>query len=183
MKQMTEAFWIFGYGSLMWNPGFAYNEAQPARLVGYHRSLCIYSHHHRGTKEQPGLVMGLNPGGSCCGMAFYVDKARAADTYRYLLQREQAENSYQEKRIALRLGSGQEVEALVFVANRDHALFAGRLSAAAIAGIVAPACGVAGSNQAYVANTVAALRRLDIHEPQLEAVLRKLLQTENRQKK
>lgn len=178
---MKEAFWVFGYGSLMWNPGFAYSEAQPARLVGYHRSLCIYSHHHRGTKERPGLVMGLNPGGACCGMAFYVDKAHAPAAWRYLLQREQAENSYQEKRVSLRLAGGRAVEALVFVSDRNHALFAGDLSAAAIAGLVASACGVAGSNQAYVANTVAALRRLDIYEPQLEAVLRKLQQADTAQ--
>ncbi|KAA6404626.1 gamma-glutamylcyclotransferase [Candidatus Tokpelaia sp.] len=180
---MKKAFWVFGYGSLMWNPGFVYSEAQRARLAGYHRSLCIYSHHHRGTREQPGLVMGLNPGGSCCGVAFYVDKGNAPAAYHYLVKREQVDNSYKEEHIPLQLAGGAEVEALVFVSDLEHALFAGDLQAAAIAGIVAPAYGVAGSNRAYVANTVSALRRLNIHEPKLEEVLHNLLQTESRQRK
>lgn len=169
-----EAFWVFGYGSLMWNPGFAYQEAVPAQAAGYHRSLCIYSHHHRGTKQRPGLVMGLNPGGSCRGLAFYVSGREAPRAYRYLQQREQIGQTYREKHIPLKLHDGRQVESLAFITDLNHAQFAGDRPAAALAEIVAAAKGSAGTNYAYVKNTVQSLRRLNIYEPQLEAVLRHL---------
>jgi len=165
------AFWVFGYGSLMWNPGFAYQQAQPANAEGYHRSLCIYSHYCRGTAERPGLVMGLNPGGSCRGIAFYVKAENAAEAYRYLVGREQVGNTYVERNIPLHLADGREIEALAFTTNLEHQQYAGKLSPEQRAKIVACACGAKGCNRDYVVNTVMSLRKLGIHDAELEAVL------------
>lgn len=167
-------FWVFGYGSLMWNPGFLHSAAEPALAAGYHRALCIYSHHHRGTAAKPGLVMGLNPGGFCRGAAFYVEASHADKAYRYLLRREQSEEAYIERRIPLILADKRVIEALVFVSDTGHPRFAGDLPAAAIADFIKTAAGAAGTNRAYLANTVRALRALHIHEPKLEEILRLL---------
>jgi len=169
-----DSFWVFGYGSLMWNPGFPYQEVQRAEADGWHRSLCIYSHHYRGTKERPGLVMGLNPGGSCCGMAFLVHGNNTDAAYRYLVGREQRCKSYDEKRIPLTLADGSKVRALVFASNPGHEMFAGDLAVPEIAQIVSCACGIAGTNRAYLTNTMDSLRELRICEPKLEEVLREL---------
>ena len=80
--------WVFGYGSLMWNPGFAHAEARPARVYGYHRAFCLYSEHYRGTEARPGLVLGLNRGGSCRGRAFRVPAHDADAAMEYLIARE-----------------------------------------------------------------------------------------------
>ena len=85
---MTKEFWIFGYGSLMWRPGFDYVERHAAWIEGYHRALCVYSHVHRGTPERPGLVMGLDAGGDCRGVAFLVAPERRDATLAYLRARE-----------------------------------------------------------------------------------------------
>src|ERR1700754_4385250 len=88
--------WVFGYGSLIWNPGFEFLERKLARLIGEHRSLCIYSMVHRGTPEKPGLVLGLDRGGACQGVAFRVAPEKRQATVRYLREREQATNVYRE---------------------------------------------------------------------------------------
>src|SRR5215467_13220207 len=87
-ERMSE-LWVFTYGSLMWQPGFAYSERAPAALIGAHRSLCIYSFHHRGTPERPGLVLGLDEGGACRGIAFCVPGDKRVETLAYLRAREQ----------------------------------------------------------------------------------------------
>src|SRR5690349_2563312 len=81
--------WVFGYGSLIWKPGFEFVEQRPARLIGEHRSLCIYSMVHRGTPEKPGLVLGLDRGGACQGVAFRVARKQRDATVAYLREREQ----------------------------------------------------------------------------------------------
>ena len=81
--------WVFGYGSLMWRPGFDFVEQVPARLIGEHRALCVYSFDHRGTPEKPGLVLGLDRGGACRGIAFRVAAQHRAATIDYLREREQ----------------------------------------------------------------------------------------------
>src|SRR5207244_9265582 len=88
--------WVFGYGSLMWKPGFEFVEQVPARLIGEHRALCVYSFDHRGTPEKPGLVLGLDRGGACRGIAFRVTAKRREDTIAYLRGREQTTNVYRE---------------------------------------------------------------------------------------
>ena len=128
----SDELWIFAYGSLMWRPGFDYQERQTARLHGFHRALCIYSHIYRGTPERPGLVMGLDRGGSCHGVAFRVSVESAPATLEYLRARELITNAYTERRLPVRLPSGRMVRALAYVAERGHTQYAGRLSPEAL---------------------------------------------------
>lgn len=156
------SFWIFGYGSLIWRPGFDFISAHPARLFGAHRALCIYSHHYRGTPDKPGLVFGLVPGGSCNGMAFEVSEAARSGVMDYLRQREQVTNVYCEVQRRVRLETGKKVLATAFVVNRHHAQFAGRLSEEEQLALVRKGVGDAGSNKDYVLNTVEHLNRVQI---------------------
>ncbi|MFC5385659.1 gamma-glutamylcyclotransferase [Aquamicrobium segne] len=169
-------FWVFGYGSLIWQPGFAFIERQRARLFGYRRTLCIYSHVYRGTSERPGLVLGLDRGGSCLGVAFKVEGARHDEVIAYLRAREQVNNVYLEKMLPLRLENGVRTEALVYVADRKHSQYAGSLKAAAAAAMVQEACGQAGPNREYVTNTVRHLQALGIRDHWLEEVERCIAQ-------
>src|ERR1700755_2600912 len=104
---VAEGHWVFGYGSLMWRPGFAFVERQPAMLHGRRRAFCIYSVHHRGTPERKGLVLGLASGGSVVGAAYRVAEAAWAETYAYLKDREQPTETYIEARVAARLDDGR----------------------------------------------------------------------------
>lgn len=168
---MTE-LWVFGYGSLMWQPGFAFSAQAPAALVGAHRSLCIYSVHHRGTQENPGLVLGLDEGGACRGVAFRVAPENRDMTLAYLRKREQVTDVYVEatRPISLLDGSGRELEALCYLADRAHPQYAGRLSIETQAHLVRSAVGNAGSNLDYVLNTVRHLEEEGIHDPLLAAL-------------
>src|ERR1700686_5880231 len=124
--------WVFGYGSLMWRPGFEFIEQIPARLIGEHRALCVYSFDHRGTPEKPGLVLGLDRGGACRGIAFRIAARRRNDTIDYLRGREQTTNVYREGMRSVWLGkeARQRVSALAYVVDRGHVQYAGRLSLA-----------------------------------------------------
>jgi glutathione-specific gamma-glutamylcyclotransferase len=163
-------FWVFGYGSLMWNPGFAHEEAVKARLFGYHRALCIHSRLYRGTPERSGLVMGLDRGGSCVGMAFRVAPRDESGVIEYLNQREMMNYVYRDLRLAIRTSDGRRASALAFVAVQGHEQYAGRLSPEAAADIVRGSSGTAGRNEDYVANTLAHLRDMGIRDNWLEAV-------------
>ncbi|MGH8664235.1 MAG: gamma-glutamylcyclotransferase [Burkholderiales bacterium] len=162
--------WIFGYGSLMWNPGFRFVRKHPARLFGFHRALCIHSTDHRGTRDQPGLVMGLAPGGSCHGIAFRVSQRRVVATLRALWQRELCEELYSPRMVEIRTDS-QRLCALAFVVARDHARYAGRLTPQDIACRVAACRGVRGSNIEYLSNTVAHLRSMGVRDRRLAEVM------------
>ncbi|MFN4140586.1 gamma-glutamylcyclotransferase [Aestuariivirga sp.] len=171
MKQ----FWIFGYGSLMWRPGFEFLRSEPARVYGYHRSLCIYSYVHRGSPEEPGLVMGLDRGGSCHGMAFEVLPERWDETISYLRAREQVTSVYVEKSKTIRLiESGQAVEAVTYVVDRAHRQYAGVLDEEALERHVRQGRGVSGACLDYVLNTLDHLREMNIHDPTLERLARRL---------
>src|SRR5688572_16734737 len=122
--------WVFGYGSLIWRPGFEYIRALPALMHGAHRSLCIYSHRHRGTPDQPGLVFGLVRGGSCRGMAFEVEPARWDEVHAYLYEREMDRGVYREAVRPVRLADGTLVQALAFLVDERHVQFAGKLEIA-----------------------------------------------------
>ncbi len=166
-------FWVFAYGSLMWRPGFAYEEAVPALLSGAHRALCVYSVVHRGTRRQPGLVLGLDAGGACEGLAFRIAAGSARDTRMYLRAREQVTRVYQEtfKPVALKDGVQRPVRALCFTVDRFHPQYAGRLPLAAQAHLVRRGHGVSGRNADYVANTVRHLSKMGIDEPALRRLL------------
>ena len=123
-------FWVFGYGSLMWRPGFAYLERIPARLIGLHRALCVFSFVHRGTPERPGLVLGLDRGGACRGIAYRVAAALRAQTIGYLRAREQVTTVYIEtmRQIELEDRARRRLRALCYVVDRSHVQYAGRLT-------------------------------------------------------
>jgi cation transport protein ChaC len=151
--------WVFGYGSLMWRPGFEFIEQVPARLIGEHRALCVYSFVHRGTPEKPGLVLGLDRGGACRGVAFRVAEKHRADTVGYLRAREQVTSVYREvmRSVWLENEPRQRVSALVYVVDRGHVQYAGRLSLAEQLRHVQQGHGQSGANRDYVIATVKAI--------------------------
>lgn len=171
--------WVFGYGSLIWRPGFAHKAAYPARLYGFHRSLCVYSHVHRGTPEQPGLVMGLDRGGSCHGMVFHVDGAHHDEVLRYLREREQATMVYQERVQPVHIleragGLPHTVQAVAYCVDRTHVQYAGSLSRDAQLDIVRGAVGQSGVNPDYVTSTCQALESLGVHDATLHWLTERL---------
>lgn len=170
-------FWVFGYGSLMWRPGFAHVETQRARLTGYRRSLCVRSFVHRGTEQRPGLVLGLDRGGSCLGLAFRVPDDLKGEVIAYLRERELVTNVYQERILPLRLGNGARVPALTYVVDRRHKQYAGDLDVDAAVAQINGASGVSGPNEEYVLNTLDHLRGIGIRDRWLEAVGAKLRST------
>ncbi|MCP1199986.1 gamma-glutamylcyclotransferase [Notoacmeibacter sp. MSK16QG-6] len=170
---MTD-FWVFGYGSLMWRPEFEPLETVRARLHGYRRSLCISSHIMRGTPERPGLVLGLDRGGSCVGLAFRVDGDKHDKIMADLRARELVTNVYLECLRSVRLVDGRRVPAVCYVVDRHHDQYLGALSVQDAANRVAGATGKFGPNEDYVLNTVDHLRELNIRDGWLEAVARRL---------
>jgi glutathione-specific gamma-glutamylcyclotransferase len=148
--------WVFGYGSLMWRPGFEFIEQVPARLIGEHRALCVYSFDHRGTPEKPGLVLGLDRGGACRGIAFRVAAKHRHDTVSYLRSREQTTNVYREvmRSVWLENEARQRVSALAYVVDRGHVQYAGRLSLSEQLRYVQQGHGRSGNNRDYVLATV-----------------------------
>lgn len=168
--------WIFGYGSLMWRPGFDHVESQHALLRGAHRSLCVYSYVHRGTEQKPGLVLGLDTGGSCRGIAFRVDSASADATIEYLRVREQVTMVYREalRRVELLDGSKRKIQAVCFLVDRMHRQYAGRLPVSKQAELVARGHGVSGDNVEYVVNTLSHLDEMGLRELALQQVLARL---------
>jgi cation transport protein ChaC len=171
-----EDLWVFGYGSLMWRPGFDFLERVPARLIGLHRALCVYSFVHRGTPEQPGLVLGLDRGGMCRGLAFRVAAPAREKTIAYLRGREQVTTVYLEtwRRIELEEHARRQVRALCFVVDRSHVQYAGRLTLAECVHHVRQGHGSSGANRDYVLETVAALEKLGYRETDLHLITERL---------
>ncbi len=169
-------FWVFGYGSLMWRPGFAYAEQCPAVLTGLHRQLCIYSHVHRGTPGNPGLVMGLDRGGSCHGIAYRVAEKDRIATIDYLREREQVTMVYIEslRTIALMGGERRKVTALTYVVDRRHDQYAGRLGLDVQLELVRKGVGQSGRCIDYVRSTAAHLADIGLHDHGLEALVKAL---------
>ena len=161
--------WVFGYGSLMWRPGFDFIERVPARLIGEHRALCVYSFVHRGTPEKPGLVLGLDRGGACRGIAFRVAEKDRAATVAYLREREQVTSVYREvtRSVWLENDARQRISALTYVVDRGHVQYAGRLSSAEQLRHVLQGHGQSGANRDYVVSTVKAIETEGFRDAQL----------------
>ena len=168
--------WVFGYGSLMWRPGFAFIEQVPARLVGAHRALCVYSFVHRGTPEKPGLVLGLDRGGNCRGIAFRVAAAGRAGTIDYLRAREQVTKVYREtvRAVWLENEPRRRVSALCYMVDRGHPQYAGRLTVAEQLHFIRQGHGASGPNRDYVLHTVQALETLGYREGELHLLAERL---------
>jgi cation transport protein ChaC len=163
----TGDLWIFAYGSLMWRPGFHFEEQQPALVHGYHRSLCIFSHVHRGTPEMPGLVLGLDQGGACRGLAYRVAKKQCDATIAYLRERELVTTVYREVWLKTRLSDCRTVLALAYVVDSRHSQYAGRLHKPDLLRHVLQGQGVSGSNIDYIDATHKHLMALGIQDPTL----------------
>ncbi len=163
--------WIFGYGSLMWRPGFDYLDRRGAILHGRRRAFCIYSVHHRGTYERPGLVLGLAPGGAVRGVAYRVAADRWTDTYAYLREREQPTETYVEAPATVRLAGGGAASVLTFLSDTKHAQWAGSLSLEQQAQLIAGASGLSGRNIDYLRDLVEHLRAEGVRDKAMEALL------------
>ena len=171
-----DEFWVFGYGSLIWRPGFDYLERVPAKLTGLHRALCVYSFVHRGTPEQPGLVLGLDRGGACRGVAYRVDIGKRDEIIAYLREREQVTKVYLEawRRVTLVSSPERQVRALLYCVDRSHAQYAGRLSLDAQTHLVRHGHGRSGNNRDYVLSTVEALEALGCRDRDLHLLAQRL---------
>jgi cation transport protein ChaC len=168
---MTDkTLWVFGYGSLLWEPGFDFVERAPARLEGWHRSFCMRSIHHRGSLADPGLVLALDAdaGAVCDGVAFAVAPGKAAATLAYLRERELISSAYLERWLPLALTDGRRIEALAYVIDPDHVQYCGGLPLEEQAAIIARAEGGRGANRDYLWNTVAHLAALGIRDGDLD---------------
>ena len=163
LRAGAEPVWLFAYGSLMWNPEFEFAEARPALLRGYHRRFCLYSRDYRGTPERPGLVLGLDRGGSCHGIAFRLPPDRLAQTLDRIWAREMTGRVYQMRRVMARTAQG-EIAAHACVVRRASPDYAGRLSLDETARLLATAVGGRGSGRDYLANTARHLEALGIRD-------------------
>ena len=164
--------WIFGYGSLMWSPCFAYREKAPARIHGYHRALCILSTRYRGTRHKPGLVMGLCRGGSCWGMAFRVAPSEIRRALARLWHREMPRRVYEPRMVRARLQrSRRVVRALAFIADPTHPSYVRELDLHGRARLVAQGIGQRGRCVEYIQNTLEHMHGVGVRDPHLERIL------------
>lgn len=164
--------YVFGYGSLIWKPGFPHDGTHPALLRGWHRRFCLWSRYYRGTPETPGLVLGLDRGGACRGVAFRVPGRAAEAVLAYLDGREnpRGETVYDRRILAVRLtDTGRRVRAVTYVANRTHPSY-GRPCPDTAAAAIARGVGVAGPNRDYLLNTVAHLGAMGVRDAGLERI-------------
>lgn len=162
--------WIFAYGSLMWNPGFEHAEARSALLRGYHREFCVSSHRYRGTRERPGLVLGLDRGGSCRGVAFRARAGAVPRVLGYLWEREMSSGAYRPRMVPIATAAGA-VRACAFVANTRHRQYCRCLGVEEVAARIRDCTGERGPNLEYLENTVLHLRDLGIRDARLERLL------------
>ncbi|CUH64461.1 putative protein involved in cation transport [Thalassovita gelatinovora] len=162
--------WVFGYGSLLWNPGFNPVESVLARLPGYHRSFCMWSIHHRGSEEKPGLVLALDAVEAlqCNGLALAVHPDEESRVLEDLRERELVSSAYLERRLQVDLNDGRRVEAVTYVVDPVHGQYCGGMALEQQAHVIAHAHGGRGPNAEYLYNTAAHLHQLGIRDPDLD---------------
>jgi cation transport protein ChaC len=163
-------FWVFAYGSLMWNPGFDFLDARPAVLYGYHRRLCLWSVRYRGTEAKPGLVLGLDRGGSCRGYAYHISQQQTHSVVDYLCERELITGAYDARLCSVVLEEGRKVSALTFVSKQDHPHFVPKLALNETISVVRDAKGARGCNRSYVLNTVTHMNQMNIRDTELHRI-------------
>lgn len=167
------AAWVFAYGSLIWNPDLVFDRRLAARVHGYHRRLCLWSRINRGTPECPGLVAGLDRGGSCAGVVYRIPAADVPAQFERLWEREMFMGSYAPRWLQARAADGSIVPALAFVVRRDVANYAGRLSEAQILDVFRRgSCGRFGTSLEYLVNTVRSLHENGLRDPHFERLAR-----------
>lgn len=164
------SIWVFGYGSLLWNPGFEVADSVIGTLPDYARSFCMRSIHHRGTDAAPGLVLALDQqaGKACEGVALQVVAGQEAQTLEYLRERELISSAYVEKELSVQLVDGREIAAVVYVIDEAHEQYCGNLELEEQAQIIARAVGGRGPNTEYLYNTAEHLASVGLHDPALE---------------
>ncbi|HTN50239.1 MAG TPA: gamma-glutamylcyclotransferase [Burkholderiaceae bacterium] len=168
-----QPLWVFGYGSLIWRPDLSFDLRRAARVHGYHRRLCLWSRINRGTPQCPGLVAGLDRGGSCAGVVYRVPAIAVRSQFSQLWQREMMTNSYEPRTLECRLEDGALVDAVAFVVRRDAPNYAGRLEEQRILEVFARgSSGRYGSSLDYLVNTICGLRSHGITDPHLERLAR-----------
>ncbi len=162
--------WVFGYGSLLWNPGFPVARSERATLNGYARSFCMSSIHHRGTEDHPGLVLALDEQADahCKGLALAVEAGHEERTLHELRERELISSAYVEKMLDVHLDSGEVVTAVTYVIDADHVQYCGGMPLEEQAQIIAHAVGGRGPNTEYLYNTAEHLAEIDLRDPDLE---------------
>lgn len=168
--------WVFGYGSLLWNPGFDVAEEVTATLSGYARSFCMRSIHHRGTETDPGLVLALDAvtGALCNGVALRVAAGKEEATLAYLRERELISSAYIERVLDVTLSTGDSVPAVTYVIDPDHVQYCGGLPLDEQARIIARAVGGRGPNHEYLFNTAEHLNTLGVADPDLDWLARRV---------
>jgi glutathione-specific gamma-glutamylcyclotransferase len=169
LRASTEPVWVFAYGSLMWNPEIAFAEARPGFLHGYHRSFCLYSRDYRGTPKRPGLVLGLDRGGSCRGIAYRLPSDRLGETLDRIWAREMTGEVYRMRRVTVRTPQGP-MAAYACIVRRASPDYAGRLTLDEVAKVLADAVGGRGSGRDYLANTVRHLEELGLRDGSLHRI-------------
>ena len=168
-----EDVWFFGYGSLMWDPGFDHLEAQAVELSGWHRSFCVISHGYRGTIENPGLVLGLDEGGTCTGIAYRVcGKTQLMGAIEYLWVREMVSGIYDASPVWVQCKDDAERRlcCYTFIVNRDHSQYLGHLPREERARMIATASGMRGPNREYLHNTLSRLDALGFEDKDLQSM-------------
>jgi len=168
-KPKGAGWWVFAYGSLLWNPLFPVAEMRPGTLSGLHRRFCLWSLASRGTRERPGLVLGLDRGGACCGVVMRLPAMLAIDELHLLWRREMVVGSYRPSWVKVRTDA-REIVALTFVVRRDHPQYARGLSLDEQVGVLNTACGAFGSSLDYLERTRVALVAHGIVDPYLEGL-------------
>ena len=166
--------YVFAYGSLMWRPDFPHADVQPARMAGVHRAPCVLSHVHRGTPERPGIVFGLDRGGSCNGLAYEVAGDDMGEVLSRLRARELVTHVYRERLRPMRLADGRAVEGVVYLVDRTHPQYAGRLCLDALLARIRGSVGRSGPNEEYVTQTARRMARLGIRDRLIEDLARAL---------
>ncbi|WP_298214391.1 gamma-glutamylcyclotransferase [Acidocella sp.] len=164
-----EDLWVFGYGSLMWNPAFEYEETRPALLRGWHRRFCLKMLMGRGTPERPGLMLALDHGGACRGLAFRIAAAKAREELWLLWQREMYGSAYHARWVWIEAG-GRRLRAVTFVINRDHPRYVKELSPRETAALITSGCGDLGTCREYFENTMASLRAMGVRDSALSRI-------------
>ncbi len=172
-KPKGAGWWVFAYGSLLWNPLFPVAEMRPGTLRGLHRRFCLWSLASRGTRECPGLVLGLDRGGACRGVAMRLPAMLAIDELHLLWRREMVVGSYRPSWVKVN-ADGREIIALAFVVRRDHVQYTGALSLAEQVDVLCSACGAFGSSLDYLERTRVALVAHGIVDPYLEGLAARL---------
>ncbi len=177
---LDDGVWVFGYGSLVWNPAFEYAERRRAKIYGFHRAYCIWTPLGRGTPENPGLMLALDRGGSCCGAGFRIAPDKLEEELSILWAREMPLNSYIPTWVTVHTEAGR-ASGLTFTINRNHERYAGRLPPDVIAAHLATAEGYLGTSAEYLENTIAHLEELGIRDATLDEVHRQVTRLQNKQ--